>query len=82
MEDVLLSGQRYLVEIRDEMPYKDARRYMLERFEYTYLRLLLERCGGNLSAASRASNLSRKHIRTLMDRYGMRKRDSEDEETS
>lgn len=79
MDDVLHTGARYLVEIRDELPYKAARRHLIQRFEYTYLRLLIERHDGNLSAASRASSLSRKHIRTLMERYGLR-RESPDEE--
>lgn len=73
MDDVLRDGERFLVEIRNELPFKAARRHMLKQFEYTYLRLLLQRHKGNVSAAARESNLSRKHIRTLMERYGLRK---------
>ncbi len=73
MDDIVKDGERFLVEIKKELPYKVARRHLIERFEYTYLRLLLERHCGNVSAASRESNLSRKHIRTLMERYELRR---------
>ncbi len=73
MDDILQDGERFLLEVHNELPFKDARRDLLDRFEFVYLRSLLERHNWNVSAVSRESSISRKHIRTLMERYGLRK---------
>jgi DNA-binding NtrC family response regulator len=57
--------------VRSDLPWAEARQLVVEAFEARYLRELLERCGGNLSAASRASGLDRKHLRALARRHGL-----------
>jgi DNA-binding NtrC family response regulator len=44
---------------------------LLETFERDYLMRTLEAAEMNVSLASRYSGLSRKHIRTLMAKYGI-----------
>jgi DNA-binding NtrC family response regulator len=53
------------------VPFKDAKHGMLDGFERAYIVTLLERHGGNLSAASRESGLSRRHLRDLARRFGV-----------
>lgn len=44
----------------------------LGRFERQYLAWLLEQHAGNVSAASRAADMDRKHLHRLLKRYGLR----------
>jgi DNA-binding NtrC family response regulator len=64
-----LGGRR--LRYRTDLPFKVAKRELVEPFERTYVVELLGRYGLNLSAASRASGLSRKHLRHLMRKYGL-----------
>jgi DNA-binding NtrC family response regulator len=57
--------------IHPELPWAEARQLVIDAFEQGYLRELLARVGGNLSAASRASGLDRKHLRALVRRHGL-----------
>ena len=54
-----------------DRPYHELKHYLLEEFERAYLTRCLDEASMNLSRASRCSGLSRKHIRTLMAKYGM-----------
>lgn len=51
--------------------FHEAKQSLLEEFERDYLVRCLEHARMNVSLASRASGLSRKHIRTLMAKYGI-----------
>jgi len=55
-----------------DLPFKDAKADVVERFESRYLSALLERHEGNLSAAARAAKLDRKHLRELLRKYDLR----------
>jgi DNA-binding NtrC family response regulator len=55
-----------------DKPFKEAKARVVEEFERVYLKALLERHGGNLSAASRSADLDRKHLRELLRKYGLR----------
>jgi DNA-binding NtrC family response regulator len=57
--------------MRLRVPFKEAKRTLLDVFERHYVAILLEHHDGNLSAASRASGLSRKHLRALLRRYDL-----------
>ncbi|MEZ4392018.1 MAG: sigma 54-interacting transcriptional regulator [Polyangiales bacterium] len=56
---------------RLDLSWADARALALHGFERAYLTALMERHGGNLSAASRACSLDRKHLRELLRRHGV-----------
>jgi DNA-binding NtrC family response regulator len=55
-----------------ELPYKIAKAQVVDAFERDYFRGLLKRHGGNLSAAARAAQLDRKHLRDLLRKHGLR----------
>jgi DNA-binding NtrC family response regulator len=57
--------------IRADLPYAEAKQALLAAFELRYLRDVLARCEGNLSAASRESGIDRKHLRALLVRNGL-----------
>ena len=54
-----------------ELPYKDARGAVLERFEKHYLPKLLEVTKGNVSAAARHAKMDRSHLIELLARHGL-----------
>jgi len=54
------------------LPWKDAKARVVDLFEKEYLKGLLDKYNGNLSAAARAAELDRKHLRELLRRHGLR----------
>jgi propanediol utilization protein len=66
-EEVLRLG----LSVRLDRPYHELKQFLLSEFERAYLTRMLEESAMNVSMASRSSGLSRKHIRTLMSKYGM-----------
>ena len=54
------------------LPYREAKNLIMGPFEQKYVRLLRAAHGANLSAASRASGLSRRHLRALYRKHGFR----------
>jgi transcriptional regulator with PAS, ATPase and Fis domain len=57
--------------VRSDLPFAEAKEAVLHGFERRYLRDLLARTGGNLSAAARESGVDRKHLRALARRHGL-----------
>jgi len=55
-----------------EESYRQARARVEEEFERRYVAWLLERHGGNLSAAARAVQMDRKHLHVLARKHGLR----------
>lgn len=56
---------------RTDIPFKQAKEELVDPFEREYIIAQLERHSLNISAASRASGLSRKHLRHLMHKHGI-----------
>lgn len=54
-----------------DRPFHDLKHSVMAEFERAYLQRCLEEAGMNVSKASRISGLSRKHLRTLMLKYGV-----------
>jgi DNA-binding NtrC family response regulator len=54
--------------IRTDLPYKMAKRAWLDIFEAHYLREILEREGGNVSAAARWAGMDRRSIQRMLKR--------------
>jgi DNA-binding NtrC family response regulator len=61
-----------LENISFDLPFKEAKARVVDGFERAYLKALLERHAGNLSAASRSADLDRKHLRELLRKHGLR----------
>ena len=55
-----------------DLPFKEAKARIVEAFERDYIKALLERYKGNLSAASRGAEIDRKHLRELLRKHGLR----------
>jgi len=58
-------------ELALDQPYAAAKQALLQDFERRYLRALMDRMDGNISAAARAAELDRKHLRTLLRKHGL-----------
>jgi DNA-binding NtrC family response regulator len=58
-----------------ELPFKEAKAQVIDTFEREYIRSLLQRHKGNLSAASRSAEVDRKHFRELLRKHGLRESD-------
>jgi DNA-binding NtrC family response regulator len=58
--------------VRTELPFKDAKDAVVDAFEAAYLRELMAKHGGNLSAAAREAGVDRGHWRALLEKHGMR----------
>jgi DNA-binding NtrC family response regulator len=65
--------------VRTELPFKEAKDAVVDAFEAEYLRELMARHGGNLSAAAREAGVDRKHWRSLLDKHGLRAEQESDE---
>ena len=57
--------------VRADLPYAAAKQQVLGAFEAAYLRDLFARAEGNISAAARAAELDRKHLRALLRKHGL-----------
>jgi len=55
-----------------DLPFKEAKARIVEGFEREYIQALVKRHKGNLSAASRAAEIDRKHLRELLRKHGLR----------
>ncbi len=60
-----------LVEAVLDLPYKHARRAVLDAFEPRYLKALLERSGGSVRAAAREAKMDRSYLTELIKRHGI-----------
>jgi transcriptional regulator with GAF, ATPase, and Fis domain len=70
-----LAGAGLVVDVT--LPYKESKRQHDEAFERAYVPTLLEKHNGNLSRAARAAGLSRKHLRALATKLGLRSTEAE-----
>jgi DNA-binding NtrC family response regulator len=59
------------VSVRLDRPFHELKQQIMQEFERAYVRYCLEESAMNVSQASRLSGLSRKHLRTLMVKYGV-----------
>ena len=66
--------------IRTDLPFKEAKGQLVERFEREYIVDLMKRHRMNLSAASREAQIDRKHLRELLRKYGLDPRGDRDDE--
>ncbi len=57
--------------VRSDLPFAEAKQLVITAFEKKYLADLVERADGNVSEAARLADVDRKHLRDLLDKYGL-----------
>ncbi len=60
------------------VPYEEAKRETLDRFQRRYVERLLAETGGNLSAAARKAQITRAALHRIVKRLGIEVRDDQD----
>ena len=68
--------------VRLDRPFHELKEYLLAEFERAYVTRCLNESEMNVSMASRSSGLSRKHLRTLMYKYGIRRPTASNDEVT
>jgi len=58
-------------------PFKECKEDLVRQFEREYLTRLLARSKGNVAKAAREAELDRKHLYSLLHKYGLVQSDSE-----
>lgn len=64
--------------VRLDRPYHELKEFLLTEFERAYVTRCITESEMNVSQASRSSGLSRKHLRTLMSKYGVVRTETDD----
>jgi DNA-binding NtrC family response regulator len=64
------------VRFDEHLTFKDAKDQLLAAFERNYIERTLQRSGGNISKAARASGLHRKSIERLIKKYDLHPREA------
>ncbi len=54
------------------IPFSEARKRLLDNFERSYVLALLERHGGNVSAAAASAQVDRVHLHRLIRRHRLK----------
>lgn len=57
--------------IREGLPFKDAKNRLVEEFERTYWRTLLQKTEGNVSEAARRADVHRKSVEYILKKHGI-----------
>ena len=65
------SAEALTVPLRFDVPYREAREQMLERFERAYFEALLARHQRSVAAAAQAIGVDRTYLYKLIKRYGL-----------
>jgi DNA-binding NtrC family response regulator len=68
----LASGGSASQFVDEGLPFKEAKQRVLDQFEASYLRALLDKHGGNVTRSAQAAGLTRYHLRELAKRFGIR----------
>ena len=69
---LLLPGGTAEQFVEQGIHFKDAKQRVLDAFEATYLKVLLDKHGHNVTRSAQAAGLTRYHLRELAKRYGIR----------
>jgi DNA-binding NtrC family response regulator len=62
-----------------DLPFKEAKERLVDGFTRDYLEALLHRHGGNISRASRVAGIARPYMHKLVDKYGLKASDEDEE---
>jgi DNA-binding NtrC family response regulator len=78
LEDALHEEPSPTLGIRTDLPFKEAKGQLVEKFEREYIEDLMRRHKMNLSAAAREAQIDRKHLRELIRKYDLDPRRQDD----
>jgi len=67
-----LAGNVDAIEGLLPLPYREAKRHLLEEFEARYVKHKLGLTGGNIKQAAREAHMDRSYLMELMKRHGLR----------
>jgi two-component system, NtrC family, nitrogen regulation response regulator GlnG len=70
-EDAPRDPNDFSVAIDATRPFKDVKADIVNNFEIAYIKAVLARTGGNVSAAARDSGIDRKHMERLIRKLGI-----------
>ena len=70
-------GAEEALSVRADLTFAEAKGALNTAFELRYLRDVLARARGNISAAAREADLDRKHLRTLLVKHGLLKEEDD-----
>jgi DNA-binding NtrC family response regulator len=59
-------------EVDPRIPFKKAKEALIDNFERSYLRALLQTCGGNMTQAARMAGIDRMYLHRLVQKHGTR----------
>jgi DNA-binding NtrC family response regulator len=65
------AGSMAEMAIREGLPFKDAKNRLVEEFERTYWRTLLQKTEGNVSEAARRADVHRKSVEYILKKHGI-----------
>ncbi len=74
-------GDTAAIEVDMDLPFKVAKQQMIDEFDRRYIRSLLDKHDGNISAVSRAAGIERVSIYSIIRRLGLDKEDGEPDTT-
>jgi DNA-binding NtrC family response regulator len=58
--------------VEEGLPFKESKQRVLDAFEPSYIKALLDKHGDNITRSAQAAGLTRYHLRELAKRYGIR----------
>ena len=64
-----VSAQSAAADLLGELPFKDAKTQVLERFEHDYLRSIMTRCNGNITLAAQRAVTDRSTLGRLLKKH-------------
>jgi DNA-binding NtrC family response regulator len=72
---VMVDGRVLHAPVDASVPFKTAKRQLVDEFERQYLSQLLEQTGGNISAAARQAGLDRMTVHKMLSRLGLTRKE-------
>ncbi len=61
------------------LPFEEAKKEWIDIFEKKYLRLMLQKTGGNISRTARMAGVNRKTIHRLIEKHGLTRNETDDD---
>ena len=70
-----VSAASAVAELLGDLPFKEGKRQILERFERDYLQWIMSRCNGNITLAAQYAETDRRTLGRLLKKHHINRRD-------